>query len=425
MNKVFMFFNIITLGSKGFTLDIFICEILFLGSLKLRKWKWKPLSYVIAAVSVIVHFVFGFNLPLLPVPGLTPLLVFILSILLQWAIFDCSINRILFNSVAAYATQNLAVNVRSIILSFCKFGGWGRLALRIFLTLAVYVFAYFLYAKKTRHKEFNMSYWRLYVISFISVFTSCTLFAILRRSGNLSVYTYGVLALCCFLALSYQFSTFKNANLDKETATLERLLYYEQKRHEMTQETIDLINIKCHDLKKLVTNMKELLGDKAEALLGDTEKAIFAYDDMVKTGNKNLDLIISEEKHYYRKYGVTINVMADGAQLDFMAPADIYTLFSNALSNAAESAVKEQEGNKYIDLDVHLNGEYVCIKFTNVCTRPVKFANGLPVTSKNDKNYHGYGMKSMEYIATKYGGNMVATCEDNLFTLKIIIKKPS
>lgn len=425
MNKVLRFLYMISFGNRGFTLEILICEILFSVNLKLRKWKWKPLSYIIVALAVVIHLVFGFSLPLLPVPGLTPLLVFILSILLQWAIFNCSINRVLFNSVAAYATQNLAVNIRDIIMSFCKFGGWGRFILRIFLTAAVYAFAYFVYARKVRRKEFNVGYWRLYVISFLSVFTSCTMFAILRRSGNLSLYTNAVLAICCLLALSYQFSTFKNANLDKETFTLERLLYYEQKRHEMTQETVDTINIKCHDLKKQVIALKELLGDKAEAVLGDTEKAISAYDDMVNTGNKNLDLIVSEEKNYCRKYGVVINVMADGAQLDFMEPADIYSLFSNALSNAVESVMNEQEGLRNVDLDVHLNGEYVCIKVTNVCTRQVKFANGLPVTNKANKMYHGYGMKSMEYIVDKYGGNMVVTFEDNLFTVKIIIKKPS
>lgn len=81
--------------------------------------------------------------------------------------------------------------------------------------------------------------------------------------------------------------------------------------------------------------------------------------------------------------------------------------------------------NRNIALNVHLNGEYVCISVTNVCTRKIKFSDGLPVTSKEDKNFHGYGMRSMEYIVKKYGGNMVVNLANNMFTVKIIIKKPS
>lgn len=425
MDSVLRFINLITFGNRGFTIEIIICEVIFSIFSKFRKWRWKPLSYILLVAAVAVLIAVGFSLPLLPIPALTPLIVFALSILLQWLVLNTPINRILFNSVAAYAVQNLAVNFRGFLMSFFELRGWGSFIVRTVLTAAVYVFAYFVFARKINRKELSISYIHLYIMSFVSVFITSVLFALMRRSGKLDVYTYAILAICCLLALLYQFSTFNRANSDKETVTLERLLYYEQKQHDLTQETIDLINIKCHDLKKQVIALKEFLGDKAEGVLGDTEKVVSLYDEMVKTGNKNLDLIISEEKLYCSKHGVTIDVMADGAQLDFMSPADIYSLFSNALINAVESVMYEDEGNRNVGLDVHLNGDYVCIKITNVCTRPVKFVDGLPVTSKEDKKFHGYGIKSMEYIAEKYGGNMVVHLENSLFTVKIIIKKPS
>lgn len=425
MGDVFRFVNMLTFGNRGFAIDIVICEILFSLPLKLRKWKWKPLTYIILALALTVHFVIGFNMPLFKVPGLSSLLIFAVSILLQWVILDMPINRILFNSAAAYAVQNLAVNFRSFLLSFVQFGGLGRLILRIAITLAVYAFAYFFFARKINRKELSVSYWHLYVMSFITVFISSVLWAIFRRNGKLDVYTYGALSICCLLALMYQFSAFKSANLNKEAAILEQLLYRERKQYEISRETIDLINMKCHDLKKQMSALKLTLGAESGEIIGEAEKAVKIYESLADTGNRTLDLVLTEEILYCGKYDIDISVMADGKALDFMATSDIYSLFGNALSNAVESACDEEAGNRRISLNVHEKNGYAVIEVANFCTRNVRFAGGRPVTNKKDTKFHGYGIRSMEYIVEKYGGNMIIDYKDNLFTVKIIIKIPT
>lgn len=51
--------------------------------------------------------------------------------------------------------------------------------------------------------------------------------------------------------------------------------------------------------------------------------------------------------------------------------------------------------------------------------RPVDFEDGLPLTKKN-KNYHGFGVKSMRLIAEKYGGKMYASLKDDIFRVDIV-----
>ncbi len=424
------FLNMLTNGRNGFILELFLCEMMFSYKSKHRKIFKIPFAILFIVVYA-AYAVASYFIPLFRTPSLMSLTIFAISVLAAWAVFDVKINRILFNCVAGYAVQNLAVNVvntcYTIIFECGGFlTGWASFFVRLAIKLLIYVGCYFAFARKSMNAEMNIPKPRLYITSLLTIVVTSVLFSVVRNNGSFGLEINIAMTLCGILALLLQFSEFHSGNLNKETATLERLLYYEQKQHEITQETIDIINIKCHDLKKQVTAFKELLGDKADDMLGDTEKVITAYDEMVKTGNKTLDLTIYEEKNYCRKYGITLDVMADGAQLDFMAPSDIYSLFSNALNNAVESVMYEEEGNKNIGLDIHLNGDYVCIKITNMCTRQVKFSNsGLPVTSKEDKKYHGYGIRSMEYIVAKYGGNMVVNFENCLFTVKIIIKKPS
>ena len=44
----------------------------------------------------------------------------------------------------------------------------------------------------------------------------------------------------------------------------------------------------------------------------------------------------------------------------------------------------------------------------------------LPVTSKPDTDYHGFGMRSMRYLCEKYGGALTAGWEDGIFSLDML-----
>jgi sensor histidine kinase regulating citrate/malate metabolism len=53
----------------------------------------------------------------------------------------------------------------------------------------------------------------------------------------------------------------------------------------------------------------------------------------------------------------------------------------------------------------------------------------LPSTTKSNKLYHGYGLKSIQAAAQKYGGTMTVSSSDHWFILKVLIpvseKEPS
>ena len=51
--------------------------------------------------------------------------------------------------------------------------------------------------------------------------------------------------------------------------------------------------------------------------------------------------------------------------------------------------------------------------------------SGIPVTTKVDKDYHGYGMLSIRRIVEKYGGSFVISTEDQLFQIDIMLPIPA
>ncbi|MDU3532676.1 MAG: GHKL domain-containing protein [Alloscardovia omnicolens] len=45
----------------------------------------------------------------------------------------------------------------------------------------------------------------------------------------------------------------------------------------------------------------------------------------------------------------------------------------------------------------------------------------MPQTSKKDKRYHGFGVKSMQLVTQRYGGVMTMNAQDKVFSLNIMI----
>ena len=117
--------------------------------------------------------------------------------------------------------------------------------------------------------------------------------------------------------------------------------------------------------------------------------------------------------------------MADGALLNFMDVMDLSAVFGNALDNAIECEERIAEPEKrLIHVSVSAQRGFVLIRFENYCEDTPNFLEGLPVTTKKDQNYHGYGLKSIRYVAKKYGGTVTIRMEKQWFVLQVLLPRP-
>lgn len=65
------------------------------------------------------------------------------------------------------------------------------------------------------------------------------------------------------------------------------------------------------------------------------------------------------------------------------------------------------------------------MRFENYFEDTLVFQDGLPLTTKTDSLYHGYGIKSIKKIIDAYNGNLTIATENNWFVMKILIPIPS
>ena len=117
----------------------------------------------------------------------------------------------------------------------------------------------------------------------------------------------------------------------------------------------------------------------------------------------------------------------DGRRLGFIERSDLYALFGNMLDNAVESVLHVTDTDKrVIDLTVSVNGGLLLIDEHNFYApdRQPRFRDGLPVTTKDDPRYHGFGMRSIDRQVHRYGGEMTISAEHELFSMSIVIPLP-
>ena len=209
----------------------------------------------------------------------------------------------------------------------------------------------------------------------------------------------------------------------KELEAVQNVLQNQYAQYMQSKESIELINYKYHDLKHQIAVLRsEEDSQKREAFLNQMEEEIRQYEAQNKTGNKVLDTVLTTKSLYCNKHGITFTCVADGTLLDFMDVMDICSIFGNALDNAIECEMRIPEKEKrLIHVTVSRQKAFLILRFENYCEEEMQYQDGVLATTKKNKKYHGYGMKSIRYTVNKYGGAVTIDTKENWFDLKILI----
>ncbi|MCR4902052.1 MAG: GHKL domain-containing protein [Butyrivibrio sp.] len=208
-----------------------------------------------------------------------------------------------------------------------------------------------------------------------------------------------------------------------EMERLQDALEMQRTNYKMLSQSMELVNIKYHDLKHQIAIIREGINNQSSLeYLDKMEQEIKIYEAQNKTGNEVLDTILTAKSIHCQNNWIEMTVVADGEALSFMEPMDISALFGNMLDNAIESVEKiDQKEKRLIHLAVAHQKGFVRIRLENCYKDKPRIVNGQIKTSKSDSRYHGFGIKSIESIVKKYGGSLTMRAEDGWFEQRILI----
>ena len=419
-------YEILSTVIRFFPLQLLVAVLLFAVYLKKRKLWLVRLGVSSAAYLVISYFVPWDLVVIFEWFSFKYIILLAATVGIMFLAFDASYKEILFCATAGYAVEHIAFSVmmimRRALSDVYTSSVWIGLTIYFLSFAAVYALCWFFFARRIRSGSFvNMQNGKLIATAAVIVVITQGLSLWLNHAFASVIICRVYAVFCSVLALLVQFNFFREGDLRHKNDLLEQLLRKEREQYEISKENIDLINMKCHDIKKNL-NMLLALGQSqsAKELTKESLDIVNIYDSALKTGNEALDILLMDKGLRCQNENIKISCMADGESLSFMAPSDIFSLFGNALDNAIECVRQEKEDDRIILFKTAHRGELLYVHIENRCSVPPVFKGGFPVTTKSDRRMHGFGSRSINYIAEKYKGNVRMYYEDGWFNLDVL-----
>lgn len=349
--------------------------------------------------------------------------------------FDMGIQELIFILAGGYAAEHMTFALSRIVLylvhgSYELYGSLAHLLITRYLIYVIGAAAIYRFIIQTKKKENRLrdSDFRIVVLGFIIMvfaigFSVCWSYPKEysgTRIGEVICPAYSFL--CCALVLFMEYYVLRENSMRHEQEMMEQLLQISTAQQKSSKEAIDIINMKCHDLKHQMKALARMEDDRSRTeYLQEIRSAVSIYDAAYHTGCSALDYVLREKTLIFNERRLEFSCMAEGEMISYMSAADVYALFGNALDNALECVLKEKEGERIISFQIRHHNDMILIHLENRCSSQLKFENGMPVTDKTDKTKHGFGVKSMVYIVDKYHGDIVMSVRDGKFNLDILL----
>lgn len=193
-----------------------------------------------------------------------------------------------------------------------------------------------------------------------------------------------------------------------------------------------------HDMKNHMAVLQNLMlkegggGDEEiRRYFADMVQSVEQLDSRVHTGNAVSDAVVGSKFRYAAKQIEGIRLDADSFMLSdavTMQAYDIGIILNNGLDNAIEACMQMRESQPdaaaYITIRSFYAKNMYFIEIENSFDGVAlsRGDGGLPLSTKEDKEVHGIGLKNIRKCAEKYGGDVDCIVEDRKFILSVMVK---
>ncbi len=403
-------------------------------------WKkestWRlPLATLLAAA-----FAFGFQ-HLFYVPGISAMAILTqsgMSLVCYLEVFvicafclDETPWTIAYVTTAGITSQAAAGCIKSLVklipfMNQLAHHNWGILLVDFLCYGGLFTISYFAFRPFTRNREENLGDKTkvIFTTFVLALYLATTWLSrdYSQEQSRIYILIVNVYALLLHsMIFVVQYGLLERGRMAVHMETMRELMHQQQSQYEASKENVQLINEKYHDLKCLISSIQTVIPEKE---LNQLERSIDQYDIQIHSGSEVLDVVLMEKMNVCLQRKIEMTCSLGNTDFSFLGEIDLYTLFNNALTNAINAVSAVPESNRrYILLSASQLNNIVTIHVENSCTGEIQFVDGIPQT-KGDKDWHGFGMKSMSRTAEKYGGALSASLENDCFRLDILLLSP-
>ena len=196
-----------------------------------------------------------------------------------------------------------------------------------------------------------------------------------------------------------------------------------QMLHQDLQENAKRLHDFHHHLQAIL-GLAEQAGDqKTEEYVQSLLDVSYRDVRMCSCGNDIIDAVINcsaaeaARSHIDFQYNVELS-----SSLSQISPIDLCAVLGNQVENALDACRKIPDSQRrFIQVSIRQNKSFVVIQVINSAYRNPFTADGRLVTNKEDSEFHGLGLKSIQDTVDKYNGYLTNSYEDHQFQSEALL----
>ena len=227
----------------------------------------------------------------------------------------------------------------------------------------------------------------------------------------------------CLTYLMFLFLYFKEYEANKEAEQRNQIIEMKRVQSEKELEALHRsVSILRHDMRHFLLSISSYIENN------ENEKALDYINEVIHTSDKTalqrycknniVNLILSSHEGEMKKKQITFQYTIQIPEKLRISDVDLTALLSNGLENAIHAVSDLPMPKRIIRLDMHMNHDKLLISLKNTYAIKPQIIDGLPYTSEAG---HGFGTKSIWYVAEKQNGNCQFMMDDRFFTMRIIL----
>ena len=215
-----------------------------------------------------------------------------------------------------------------------------------------------------------------------------------------------------FMKKSYEAAAteYQNKILDKQVEEVRNIyLTMRSWRHDYHNH---LQKLKAHIM---MNQIKE-----ANQYLNELEIDLDNVNQLVESGNINLDAILNSKLSLAIKNNVEINYKAQVPKKLTVSDIDLCVLIGNLIDNAVEACEKiKDDSPKFVRLYIGIFKQQLYISVSNSTNEIIKKLDDEYISTK--RGNHGHGLKRINNIVNKYGGFINRQNEPGVFVTEVLL----
>lgn len=178
-----------------------------------------------------------------------------------------------------------------------------------------------------------------------------------------------------------------------------------------------------HDYHNHLQSMKAYVQmgqyQKLGEYLGLLEQDLDQVNQLIESGNVNLDAILNSKLSLALKNGIEVDYKAECPETLAVSDIDLCALIGNLIDNAVEACEKLTDETPFIRLYIGVLKKQLYISVTNATNETVRKMDSEYISTK--RGNHGHGLKRINLVVEKYGGYINRQNEPGVFVTEIML----